>query len=73
MEYRRTPDVEISVQVFNIWYTLRGFNAIRELKEFLDEHASDFGFNPRPLPLPVDPEPTAPEQAQSGNGAAEGG
>lgn len=34
------PDVVMEVHLINLRYELRGFDAIRELKKWLDEHAS---------------------------------
>lgn len=34
------PEVEIHVSILNLNYVVRGFSAIHELKEWLDEHAS---------------------------------
>jgi hypothetical protein len=35
------PDVELEVRILNLVYKLRGFQAIEELKAWLDEHASE--------------------------------
>jgi len=32
---------ELTVSILNLTYTLHGFDAIRDLKLWLDEHASD--------------------------------
>ena len=37
-------DVMFEVHLLNLRYRLRGFTAIKELKEWLDEHASE-GYN----------------------------
>ena len=33
--------IELQVQILNITYTLVGFDAIKDLKAWLDEHASN--------------------------------
>jgi hypothetical protein len=52
-------DIELQVQILNLTYTLRGFNAIRDLKEWLDQHASDAASDLPHLPvqLETDPQP----------------
>ena len=47
MQAKRTAEIEISVRIFNLSYRLEGFQAISELKDFLDEHATDVTGPPR--------------------------
>ena len=35
------PEIELTVQIVNLIYRVRGFQAINELKTWLDEHATE--------------------------------
>ena len=63
-------EIEVYVEILNLRYVVKGFTAIKELKEWLDEHASDTTI-PAVYPEEV-PEPEtspAPEYSlQAGNG-----
>ena len=39
MATRKASDIELDLRIFNLHYKVSGFQAIRELKLFLDEHA----------------------------------
>ncbi|HEX9641226.1 MAG TPA: hypothetical protein VGB13_07925 [Candidatus Krumholzibacteria bacterium] len=45
-------DVQLEVRILNIVYVLQGFEAIKELKYWLDEHASGSGDGYPPPMLP---------------------
>ncbi len=47
MKAKRTAEIEINVRIFNLSYRLEGFQAVSELKDFLDEHATDVTGPPR--------------------------
>ena len=34
-------EIELEISIVNLTYRFRGFDAIRDLKEFCDEHASE--------------------------------
>ncbi len=38
---RKTAEIELHVRMFNLSYRLEGFQAISELKDFLDDHATE--------------------------------
>ena len=50
-----SAEIELEISIVNLTYRFRGFDAIRDLKEFCDAHASEGkSFDEEPdIPAPV--------------------
>lgn len=60
-------EIELEVSIVNLTYLFRGLDAIRELKEFCDEHASSSPQLQSAYPVEEDLDPPEPSRARVGS------